>query len=51
MNNELIIEGLYEDFLDEAEQSGNLPMYTEQQIHEEVMTRFFGQPSQLEFYL
>ena len=42
MNNELIIEGLYEDFMDEAEQSGNLPMYTESEIKEIVMERFYA---------
>ena len=42
MDNDLIIEGLYEDFLDEAEQSGNLPMYTEAEIREIVMERFYA---------
>lgn len=49
--NDLVLENIYEELMDELHQCGTLPMYTEQQIHEEVMTRFFGQPSQLDFYL
>ena len=49
--NDLVIENIYEELMDELKQCGTLPMYNEQMIHEEVMTRFYGQPSQLDFYL
>ena len=42
MNNELIIEGLYEEFMDELVDTGNLPMYTESEIKEIVMERFYA---------
>ena len=49
--NDLVIENIYEEVMDELQQCGTLPMYTQQMIEEEVMTRFYGQPSQLDFYL
>lgn len=42
MNNELIIEGLYEDFMEEALDTGTLPMYSESEIREIVMERFYA---------
>ena len=49
--NDLVLENLYEEVMDELHQAGTLLKYTEAQITEEVMTRFYGQPTQLEFYL
>ena len=38
--NDLVLENIYEDVLAEAKESGNLPMYSLEDIDREVMDRF-----------
>ena len=42
MDNDLIIEVLSDYFMDEALDTGTLPMYSESEIREIVMERFYA---------
>ena len=50
LQNENLMLDIYEEVMAELKDCGTLPMYNEQMITEEVMTRFWGNPSQLGFY-
>lgn len=42
MSNDLILENIYEDLMDELNDTGTLPLYSDQDIYLEVMNRFWG---------
>ena len=41
-DNQMILENIYEEVMEELVDVGTLPMYTAQEIHSEVMNRFYG---------
>ena len=40
--NEQVLENIYEELMDELTDTGNLPMYSQEDIRLEVMNRFLG---------
>ena len=40
--NEQVLENIYEELMDELTDTGNLPMYSQEDIRLEVMNRFHG---------
>ena len=42
IDNEMVLETIYNEVMDELGDVGTLPMYTAQEIQLEVMNRFYG---------